>query len=133
MQSNYFSQRGLKGLNRIGDILLPGDGEMPSFSAYGGLENVDDLVAYAPPEDISLLNTVLAVLSFLPAGMLRWLVGKMSAVTPAETGVMAPLYRQLNIGLRGILFSLYYGEKAGSGYTGQDPLAVIGYEINRVA
>ncbi|MCZ7666688.1 MAG: hypothetical protein M5U34_05380 [Chloroflexi bacterium] len=99
--------------------MLPGDGELPSFSAYGCLENVDDLVAYAPAEDISLLNTVLAVLSFLPTGVLRWLVGQMSAVKPDEPGLMAPLYRQLNFGLRGIIFSLYYGRKRAASTPGR--------------
>ena len=131
MQSNYFSKRGLIGMARIGDILIPGDEQFPSFSTYGGLEHVDDLVAFAPEEDIATLNMVMAVLSFCPTGLLQWVVKQMSAARPGDTGMMAPLYRQLNIGVRGIIFSLYYGEKRGSEYKGADPMAVIGYELKR--
>lgn len=133
MTSNYFSPRALKGLNRIGDLLLPGEGDLPSFSEYGCIENVDDLVAYAPAEDIATLNTVLAVMAVAPTAVLRWLIETMAAVTPDQSGTMASLLRQLNFGLRGILFSLYYGEKPGSQYTGPDPLDVIGFRVNRVA
>ena len=132
MNSKYFSTRALAGLNRIGDVLLPDSDGLPSFSAYGAIEHVDDLAAYAPADDIATLGTVLAVLSWLPQGVLHWLAGKMSTATPDSTGMMAPLYRQLNMGLRGILFSLYYSGKPGSAFSGKDPLEVIGYEVNRI-
>ncbi|MCA9875730.1 MAG: hypothetical protein H6659_19535 [Ardenticatenaceae bacterium] len=132
MTSEYFSPRALRGLNRIGDMLIPGDAGLPSFSEYGCSEKVDDLVAYAPAEDIATLNTVLAVMAVAPTAVLRWLIERMTAVTPDQSGTIASLMRQLNFGLRGILFSLYYGEKAGSQYTGPDPLEVIGYQVRRV-
>ncbi|MFQ5420283.1 MAG: hypothetical protein ACE5EY_07965, partial [Anaerolineae bacterium] len=66
MKSKYFSPRALAGLNRIGDVLLPGTDELPSFSEFGGIEYVDQLVAYAPADDVTTLGTVLAVLSWLP-------------------------------------------------------------------
>jgi hypothetical protein len=132
MKSKFFSTRALLGLNRIGDVLLPGSDELPSFSAYGGIEHIDDLVAYAPADDIATLGTVMAVLSYMPGGVLHWLAGKMSTTTPRSTGMMAPLYRQLNMGVRGILFSLYYSGKPGAAFTGRDPLEAIGYSTNRV-
>ncbi len=132
MKSKYFNARALAGLNRIGDVLLPNSDGLPSFSEYGAIEHVDDLVAYAPADDIATLGTVLAVLSWLPEGMLHWLAGKMSTATPSSTGMMASLYRQLNMGLRGILFSLYYSGRPGAAFSGKDPLEVIGYEPNRV-
>jgi len=131
MTSEYFSPRALQGMNRIGDLLIPGDRDLPSFSEYGCIEKVDELVAYAPAEDIATLNTVLAVMAVAPTAVLRWLVETMTAVTPEKTGTMASLFRQLNFGLRGILFSLYYGGKPGSQYNGRDPLEIIGYEVNR--
>jgi hypothetical protein len=132
MASKYLSQRSLVGLNRIGDVLIPGVDEFPSFSEYGGVEHVDDVLAYVPESDVVLLSMVLSVLAFLPEVVLRWLARKLSATTAESTGLLAPLYRQLNLGLRGILFSLYYGSEAGVGFTGQAPVDIIGYSINRV-
>ena len=61
MQSNYFKPAALKGLNRIGDVFIPKSGDLPSFSEFGGVEHVDDVIAYAPAEDIASLNMVLSI------------------------------------------------------------------------
>ena len=45
MTSSYFSKGALKALNRFGDILVPANGDFPSFSEYGGLEHIDKMVA----------------------------------------------------------------------------------------
>ncbi|MHC4120241.1 MAG: hypothetical protein ACYSWO_22335 [Planctomycetota bacterium] len=131
MQSDYLKPGALKGLNRIGDIFIPGAGDLPSFSEFGGIEHVDDVIAYAPEEDIADLNLVLRILSVLPQGVLRWAADQMMAASHKE-GRLAALLRQLNIGLKGILFSCYYSGKAGSSYTGKNPLDLIGYSVNRV-
>ena len=129
--SKYFSRRALKGLNRIGDILIPRNGDLPSFSEYGGAARVDDILAYAPAADVSTLNTVLGVFSVLPGGMLKWLAGLMES-SPHNEGSLGSLLRQLNLGLRGLLFSIYYAGKAGPGYHGKHPMEIIGYVVNRV-
>ena len=132
MASKYLSQRALVGLSRIGDTLIPGVSEFPSFSEYGGAEHIDDMLAYVPEGDLVLLSMALSVLSLLPDTVLRWLTRMMSTTTAESTGLLAPLYRQLNLGLRGILFSLYYGGEAGAGFAGRDPRECIGYSIERV-
>ncbi len=131
MQSKYFNSSALQGLKRIGDLFIPGDAELPSFSASSSADHVDDLLAYAPPEDVSLLNTVLGVVRLLPNSTLNWLMRRMETSNRDE-GALGGLLRQLNFGLRGIIFSLYYGGKAGVGKSGKTPLEVIGYDLNRV-
>ena len=59
--SAYFSPRALKALNRLGDILVPGDDELPSFSEYGGLQHIDKMVSYAPIDDINDLNMAMLI------------------------------------------------------------------------
>ncbi len=131
MKSEYFNQAALKGLNRIGDILIPGGGDFPSFSEFNCIEHVDDLLAYAPPEDVKDLGMVLMLLSYLPKSLLLRLV-KSLAKAPDKKGGLGILFRQLNLGIRGIVFSLYYSEKPGQGYTGTDPEKLIGFTLNRV-
>lgn len=131
MQSNYFKLSALKGLNRIGDIFIPESSDLPSFSEFGGIEHVDDIIAYTPEEDIASLNMVLGIFSFLPESMLRWTADQMMAASNRD-GLLDPLLRQLNIGLKGILFSCYYSGKGGRDFSGRNPLDVVGYGVNRV-
>lgn len=131
MQSNYFKPAALKGLKRIGDIFIPGDDDLPSFSEFGGIEHVDDIVAYTPEEDVASLNMVFSLFSFLPEGVLRWTADQMVTASYRD-GFLDALLRQLNIGLKGILFSCYYSGKGGSSYSGKNPMDMIGYSVNRV-
>ena len=131
MQSNYFNPSALKGLKRIGDIFIPRGDDLPSFSEYGGIEHVDDIVAYTPEEDVANLNMVFSIFSILPEGMLRWTADQMVAASYRD-GFLDALLRQLYIGLKGILFSCYYSGKSGSNYSGKNPMDVIGYSVNRV-
>ncbi len=131
MKSIYFNQSALKGLNKMGDILVPGTGDFPSFSQYNCIEHVDGLLAYAPADDVKDLGMVLMLLSFLPRVLLIKLV-KILAGAPQKKGGIGTLLRQLNMGIRGIVFSLYYSEKPGSGYSRTDPEKMIGFTLNRV-
>jgi hypothetical protein len=131
MKSAYFSKKALKGLNRIGDILVPGENDFPSFSGYNCIEHVDDLLAFAPADDVKDLGMVLALLNYLPKFLLVKLV-KTLATAPVNTGPLGTVLRQLNMGIRGIVFSLYYSEKPGTGYSGTDPEKIIGFSLNRV-
>ena len=131
MQSNYFSPAALKGLNRIGDIFIPGGDDLPSFSEFGGIEHVDDIVSYTPKEDVASLNMVFLIFSVLPKRILCLVANQMVAASYRD-GFLDSLLRQLNIGLKGILFSCYYSGKGGSSYAGKNPLEVIRYSVNRV-
>ena len=129
--SKILSPSALKGLNKIGDIMVPKNGEFPAFSEVGGLEYIDDLVAYAPEGDISDLGMVLSILSFMPTFVLQWLVNKLEDAQNSD-GFLSPIFRQLDFALRGLIFSCYYTEKVGSNYTGKKPLDIISWEIKRV-
>ena len=131
MASKILSKSAAKGLTRIGDILIPGDEELPSFSEYMCMEHIDDLVHYAPDDDIKDLGMVLSILSVFPKRILVWLVKKM-ANAHKNHGPAGTLLRQLNMGIRGIVFSLYYSEKPGADYDGKNPNELIGFTLNKV-
>lgn len=131
MTSAYLSPKALKTLNRLGDILIPRNGDFPSFSEYGGLEHVDKMVAYAPQDDIADLNMVLTLLAFAPGFVLKVLVRAMTNAQESN-GPLAGLLRQLNLAIRGIVFACYYAERPGGQFSGKDPVDVIGFSINRV-
>lgn len=130
MKSDYFSKDALKAINKIGDLLIPGSDEFPSFSTYGCVERIDDLLAYAMVDDVKTLNTVLGILNAMPTIFISGLVKWMSKAHK-NNGPIGDLLRQLNMGLRGIVFSLYYSDKAGSGYSGPSPTSLIGFDIRK--
>ena len=129
--SQFFNKPAIKCLNKIGDIIAPKNGDFPSYSEYGCIEHVDDIVRYAPAEDIKDLNMVLSILSYMPKTILKWIV-RQSAESHKDDGPLSVIFRQLDFGLKGIILSTYYSNKAGSGYKGKTPLEVIGYDIKRV-
>ena len=132
MKSKYFSKRAIRGLNRIGDILIPGNERMPAFSNYSCIDHVDDLVHYAPQDDIKDLGMVLTFFSFLPHALMKWIVLKMSQGT-MYNGSIGTLLRQLNMGIRGLVFSLYYSEKPGNDYKAANPTDLVGFTVNKVS
>ncbi len=130
-KSKYISTTALKGLNRVGDILCPGDGEFPSYSTLGCIEHVDIALEYAPPSDINDLGLLLSILSFMPSFVLRWLVNQMAA-SHASNGPLSTTFRLLDFGLRGIVFGTYYSGRSGKNYIGPNTHELVGFSINRI-
>ena len=129
--SNILSKSALKAINRIGDIMMPKNGELPSYSELGGIEHIDEILRYAPESDMKDLNMVLSILSVMPKFVLKWLIKNMSQSYKKGGGLWV-IMRQLDFGLKGIILSTYYSEKVGSNYKGRTPLEIIDYSINRV-
>ena len=133
MKSAYFNKIALSALNRLGNILIPKSEDFPKFSETGCLEHIDDLVSYAPVADIKLLNVVLTLLGLTPGFVLRWVMNKcQNSYAESKDGAMAITFRELNLGLRGLLFSCYYSGKVGQNYTGKNPIDIVGFDVNRV-
>jgi hypothetical protein len=112
VQSEFLNQRQLNALERLGDLLLPGGEGFPTFSATGCLAHVDELLAATPAQDLRDLRLLLTLLSVFPGGLLKALLNMIEARERFPNSIAAPL-RLLNLGLKGIIFSLYY-----SGLTG---------------
>jgi hypothetical protein len=131
--ANFFSTRATKGLLKVGEIYCPKNGDFPSFSEAAGTPYLNNLAANVPEDDFSSLNLVLTIFSFLPKGILNWII---EACTNAQNnpsdGIIPSTLRQLNIGLRGLCYSIYYSEFTNPNYKGKKPLEVIDYQINRV-
>lgn len=118
--SRHLKDRQLAAIEKIGDCLIPGDGDLPRFSATGCAREIDRILDYMPERDLADLKTLLALLGWFPrfavALVLRFL--EWSPWLPEPVGSLARLVR---FGLRGLAMSLYYS----------DPkvLALIGYEV----
>jgi len=131
MKSEFFSGPAIRAFNRMGDIVIPRNGDFPSFSEYGGAEHLDKAAAFAPRDDIRMMNVLMSLLWLAPTFFLKWLVKK-AANSHQSAGPLSPLFRKLYFGWWGLLFGCYYSQRPGNGYQGKDPTEIIQFRLNRV-
>jgi hypothetical protein len=127
MSGLKITERQMRALNRIGNIVLPKNEPFPSFEETGCARYLGRALANAYPHDRADMLLLLNALAFMPGFVLRFLVRKME--TSAESGT---LFRKLNFGLKGVLYTLYYSEWVEEHYSGTAPVRIVGYKINRV-
>ncbi|MFN8578113.1 MAG: hypothetical protein U0354_14845 [Candidatus Sericytochromatia bacterium] len=129
-KSKLLTEKEIKSLERLGDIIVPNSEDFPSFSQLGCIEHIDDIVSYAPVEDIKDLKMLLNSLSIMPDLVLKKLVSAMqdNTIFPEFISIN---FRLLDTAIRGIIFTLYYSGKVGKSYNGKNPLEIIDYSINR--
>ncbi|HVL00392.1 MAG TPA: hypothetical protein VM553_11305 [Dongiaceae bacterium] len=131
--SELFTVRQLNGLQRVGDLLIPANGNFPAFSATGCIERIDDLMGTAHPDDVRDLGYLLLALNYLPLFVIHWLLNLMSRAEQVPAFIapfISPLLRQLNVGLKGVVFSLYYSGYQRVTSTHTNTLAVIDYQVH---
>ncbi len=131
LQSEILNPRALRALERLGDLIVPRVGKLPAFSELGCIEYVDSVLSYAPPEDSASLRTLLNVLYFAPSFLLRYLIRAM-ANPDRYPKFIATNLRLVDMGVRGVVLSLYYSGRTSAEYRGQTPHELMGYEVHRV-
>ena len=107
MASKYFSPAQIRVIERVGDIFIPGDEVLPRFSKCGFVEHVDRMVAYLPASDVEMLRLLMNIMRFMPTCGIHLLL-KLTLKDRYFPGAVGANLRKLDIGLRGIVFSLYY-------------------------
>jgi hypothetical protein len=65
-RSRRLAPRQLRALETIGDVLVPGDADFPSFSRLGCAAHVDRLLDFTPEDDLRALRGVLSAAGLLP-------------------------------------------------------------------
>lgn len=112
------------GLLRLGDVIIPGDGELPSFSQSGVADHADRMLDWMYEADRSALLLLLTTVSKMPRPAIKALVLSTehgdSAPEPLAGGL-----RMASLGVKGVILSLYYsGVDAGGRVR-----AVLGYDV----
>jgi hypothetical protein len=107
--SKYLSATQMKGLLKVGDVLIPGDRELPSFSASNCAGQVDRMLAYMHDPDRNAVKLVLTLFRFLPRftvkGMM-WVASRHARCPELLAGAL----RMLTIGIKGMVMTLYYSD-----------------------
>lgn len=127
--SSLFNAPQLSGLRKLGDIMLPANGDFAAFSSTGCIERIDDLMSTAHPDDVRDFGLLLQVCHYLPRFAVEWIV-KLADNADRLPGFIAPLARTLNIGIKGVVVSLYYSGHRPATWRGKTGLDTIDYHVH---
>lgn len=131
--SQYLSYAALKGLSKVGDVVLPGEPHdsngFPSFSQTGCIHHVDEVLVTTAPDDVKALNILLAIMGFLPAIVTKWLL-QLSSLEEHAPGFLGMGLRLIGVALRGVPISLYYSNLTHPSYQGKTVYEVMDYQVH---
>ncbi|HUP56324.1 MAG TPA: hypothetical protein VM598_02655 [Bdellovibrionota bacterium] len=111
MSSKHLGPSQIRAIEKVGDCLVPGDGEFPRFSATGCVSQIDRILDYMPATDLKDLKMLLGILALFPRFLLALLFRLLEGAPSVPGPIGAPL-RLIRIGMRGLVMSLYYGDPA---------------------
>ncbi|HQX89895.1 MAG TPA: hypothetical protein PKY03_05800, partial [Moraxellaceae bacterium] len=127
--SRYLSVREVAALNRLGDILCPGDDKLPRFSATGAVARFDDMADYMVVSDRDDLKMLLSVFYFLPDILIRFLLIVFAGMERLP-GPLGSLGRLVMFGLKGVITTLYFGFADNDGKSGDKVRQVLGWDAS---
>lgn len=97
-----------RGLVKAGNIYCPGSQLLPSFEESDCAQNIDQILPHIRPSDQHDLKLLLNVLAYAPRFTI-WFLIWFCEVSYSWSLPNWNLIRQLRLGLRGLIFALYYG------------------------
>lgn len=97
----------LASLNRVGDLMIPGDGDLPSFSASGCARQADRMLAHMYDADREGVLLLLKLFRVLPRAAVRGLLRLCDHEAAFPDPIGAGL-RMIGIGVKGVVMTLYY-------------------------
>lgn len=109
MTSRHLSPRQLQGLLKVGDVLIPGDAELPSFSESRAADHVDRMLDYMYEGDRSGVKFLLGLCRLLPRPLIRGLLW-LTERPPSVPRFLAAALRTIGIGIKGPVMTLYYSD-----------------------
>jgi len=129
MTSKYFNERQLKGFLKLADILVPGDGDLPKFSNTNFINFIDLVLEEVSDLDLSDLKLFFGLVSFMPNFMITLLILFIENFQFGPDFLKGNLAK-IEIGLKGIIYSLYYSRLPGPNSDGDKIFKTLGWETN---
>lgn len=125
--SKYLTPNQVKGFLKVSDVLAPGYKEMPKFSKTDFGHYIDDVLEETSKQDREDLGLLFSIFRFLPKLLVSFII------TLSEKDEMGPMFwqtnmRKINIGLKGIIFALYYSRLPDSNQMGSKIFDSIGWD-----
>ncbi len=126
MISKYFSHNQLKGLIKVGDVILPGTNISPSFSKTGCARHIDRMAEFLSEDDLGGLQLLFGVFRWTP----KWIIGLILTACNHNKrfpGFLGAGLRMIEIGVKGAVLSPYYSNLTSPEYTGKKVYDIIGW------
>jgi len=113
----------LRGVEKLGKVVMPPDSDFPAFSELHAEQYINRMVDYMYEDDRSAIMIILKLFSAMPLFMIR---STMSLIEHGSKwkGMMGAPFRMLQIGLKGLIFTIYYSDLT----SGQNIHSKIGYD-----
>ena len=107
--SKHLSDLQMRGLAKVGDVVVPGDDVLPAFTRSGSLDHVDRMLDHMTDFDRDGIKLLFTIFRFLPGfaiAAILW-VAQHDKHFPSVLGAAC---RMINIGIKGVVMSLYYSD-----------------------
>jgi acyl-CoA reductase-like NAD-dependent aldehyde dehydrogenase len=112
--SKHLGKTSLRGVLKAGDLLVPRSQDFEGFSEKAFIGEIDRMVDFMPPKDREDFKLLMSVFAFLPRGALRSLLKK-AEKPDALPGFLVPTLRKINLGVKGVAYTLYYSDLSAGG------------------
>ncbi len=111
--SKHLGVKGIRGVIKLGNVIIPGDNEFPSFEIQfqriQGEITIDRMLDYLVKNDLDGLKILLPILACTPTVFLRILMKMVDEYQKIPIIFQEP-FRLLYIGLKGLILTLYYSD-----------------------
>ncbi len=114
MTARHLSASQVSGLLKAGDIVIPGGDDLPSFSRSGCADHVDRMFEFMHDSDRDGMKLLFSIFNALPGPAVKGIL----KLTEKEKYLPGPLgagARMVNIGVKGVVMTLYYSDAAEAG------------------
>lgn len=109
--SKHLNEKQLAGLNKMGQVMLPGYDDLPPFSETNCVRHVDRIIDHMPETDLNDLKLLLTLMGFFPTFLVRGFLAFLE-LSGSIPGFIGSLLRFARIGVRGLVMTLYYSDPA---------------------
>jgi hypothetical protein len=99
----------LKGLEKLGKVVMPPDSDFPAFSEIQAEKYVNRMVDYMYDDDRSAILIILKMFAIMPLFKIRWTMSLIETGSKWK-GMMGAPFRMLQIALKGLIFTVYYSD-----------------------
>jgi acyl-CoA reductase-like NAD-dependent aldehyde dehydrogenase len=114
MSSKHLSESQLSGIIKVGNIIIPGDSEFPSFEKARVLDQLDRMLDYMTEEDRDGLSSLMGLFSYLPAFLIRFIL-RLAEKNQNYPNIIGTPLRLIQMGVKGVIFTLYYSDLDDNG------------------
>lgn len=108
-KKTVFTRAQLKGVEKLGRVIMPENSDFPAFSDIGAEKYLNRMVDYMYEDDKSAILIILKLFSIMPLFMIRWTMSLIESGAKWKGMPGAP-FRMLRIALKGLIFTVYYSD-----------------------